>query len=126
VKINFDAAEKGLQFLEAEPRRFDMSEWILPAEEAELLEEQPPCGTACCFAGAVALAHSEFPEDVDIENIEELACELLEIKQADADRLFHLPMWEQPFLSMYAFAKTQKERVAALRAYIESLKPKAA
>ena len=122
MKMNWEAAEKGLQYLEAEPRRFDMMRWVSDASDKsfELLEEKPPCGTVCCFAGAIALAHAKDPKKVTAMNAEYLAHEALGTDRTH--ELFCLTCWPKEFSDLYAKAITQAERVAALRAYIERLK----
>ena len=40
------------KFLIAEPRSYDMKEGIVESEFLKTILEQPPCGTACCIAGA--------------------------------------------------------------------------
>jgi hypothetical protein len=44
---------KAQRFLMKEPKRFNMYEGVRPADIVEGQIDQPPCGTACCIAGAL-------------------------------------------------------------------------
>lgn len=125
--MNFKVAEKALQFLEEEPRRFDMDDWIVSSKSARLLEGEPPCGTACCFFGAVVLSSSKEHSFLRRDEIRKMAMELLELEpEFNPSELTNILMWPYKFYLLYANAKTQSERVAALRAYVETFKSEAA
>jgi hypothetical protein len=120
MKFRRKVAEKAIQYLEEEPKRFDMRTWIVPSNAANLLEADPPCGTACCFAGAIILSNRlRVRSD---SGISLKAMELLGISSASSGKLFMADNWPAKFRDAYYDASTQIGRVKALRSYIESLK----
>jgi hypothetical protein len=122
--MNLKAMRKGLKYLEEEPKRLDMRLFIARAKEGNILEEEPPCKTVCCFAGAVVLSHlDKLPRNrfsgLFYSNMKFKAMELLQIPMSEANSLFYLEAWPPDFRNKYSQAKTQKDRVAALKSYVK-------
>lgn len=89
---------------------------------------KPPCGTACCIAGASFLLTS--PEEVERllsswsrmipwSIIKEEAVNNLAITDDQAERLFHVHNWPAKFRTQFSRAKTQRGRVNVGVARIE-------
>jgi hypothetical protein len=110
------------KFLMEEPRRFDMGNWITDSTRASVLEH-PPCGTACCIAGAAVIVdRGQNPAIVLSEliktrqsgitgiDIEDEAVDLLSLTYAQKERLFFATYWPGKFKSAYARAKTPLDR----------------
>lgn len=120
------------KFLIAEPRRFDMHEGIARAEDSPTLLETPPCGTACCIAGAgyaiergIKLNHSQ----VYFNHITYMFADpggKFKLDSQACDRLFYIKQqigygqgWPIIYSNAYKEAKTPLERACVGVARIE-------
>ena len=125
--MNVKLLRKVQKFLLAEPRRFDMSQWIAPAdnEEANVLKP-PPCGTACCIAGAAFMIDRKIkprgaPERQDIQStsIGFAAAKALGLNEDQTNRLYYTSGWPMKFEEAYEEAETPLQRAKAGVARIE-------
>lgn len=122
--INVPLLRKVQKFLLAEPRRFDMTEWINPSEYSNVLKE-PPCGTACCIAGATYLIAKKITPCGEIAGTAEAyevslaATKALIIDSDQESRLYLTSGWPKRFQKAYHKAKTPLARAKAGVARIE-------
>lgn len=109
------------EFLLAEPRQFDMNNWIRSPRLVNVLE-MPPCGTVCCVAGAAYVIDKNKPLDkvrndliktLSTYRVETEAKRILGLTEAQATRLFYKSGWPARFRRAYEKAKTPAERVQA-------------
>ena len=130
------------KFLIAEPRRFNMFEGVEPAEGkvgklylagvAHLLEE-PPCGTACCIAGAGYVIDKNLQlnqTSVPWQKVHSLFTDKYRLSEDQIDRLFYTSLqagstssfsgsWPKLYSEAYRNAKTPLERACVGVARIE-------
>lgn len=110
-----------IDFILSEPRRFNMRYAVEPVSGGEFddLKEQletPPCGTACCFAGAVYLQGKRI-KNLNrrsfewASKVEPFAISHLGITDQQGEKLFHVSNWPVYFNQAYASATTPIERV---------------
>ena len=130
-----------IEYLKTEPSRFDMADGIAGIRvwrNGSLLEE-PPCGTACCYAGSVAIVsgrielsnslHTRQCTSYNWWDVRKSAVEALELTEDEAESLFLLKHqaasgmsqrhWPEPFDTEYMLAKTSAERVWALERRVQ-------
>lgn len=130
MKINVGLLRKVQKFLLAEPRRFDMEEGIVLSMDAENILENPPCGTACCIAGATYIVASKIkkPERMRVDwcEVKSRAELSLGISDKQAASLFYIPSihstirgWAPEFEKAYLKAKTPLQRAKVGVAVIE-------
>ena len=104
------------EFLLEEPRRFDMANWLTKASSADILE-MPPCGTACCIAGAAVIVNSGKTPAPMLEKrgfmVESNAGKILGLTYAQKDRLFFVNSWPSRFKRAYRRAATPLGRARA-------------
>lgn len=119
--MNVKLLRKVQKFLLDEPRRFDMSNWVRDSGLSNILKH-PPCGTACCIAGAafvldkkLSLKKSTF-DGVTVEI--DARCSL-ELTPYESDRLFYRINWPGSFSLKYGQAKTPLARAKVGVARIE-------
>lgn len=118
------------KFLIEEPRRFDMLEGVIDSSGRPSLLEQPPCGTACCIAGAgyviannVHLDHTS----IGFGRIYDFFGDKYKLDGATRDRLFYTRYqagpfsisWPMLYSDAYKNAKTPLERACVGVARIE-------
>ena len=108
-----------IDFILAEPRRFNMRYAVEPVAGGQfgILKEQldtPPCGTACCFGGAVYLLGKRIKtmrrRSFEWDDVRPFATQYLGINEDQADRLFHTSNWPTHFREAYDNATTAIER----------------
>jgi hypothetical protein len=124
--LNIKLLRKVQKFLLEEPRRFDMGDWLQPASLADVIE-RPPCGTACCIAGAAyILEHRLNPNEINFSQINPSvvhmdAMGILGLDYRMMDGLFYASRWPDEFRDAYYHARTPLERAKAGVARIEHL-----
>lgn len=118
-RINVPLLRKVQKFLLAEPRRFDMGSWVELAEQADILR-RPPCGTACCIAGAAFLIDKKIEVKGALNNDKVLygdilggASRALKIDDRQENLLFFVGWWPRKFQVAYNSAKTPLARAKA-------------
>jgi hypothetical protein len=113
------------RFLLREPRRFDMTEGVKPADTIGSVLQTPPCGTVCCLAGAAYILHNNIEKTLcgDDKYWGDVRCnaiEALNITEKQADRLFLIKTqhssdtddyWPERYAEAYDKAKTPRQRV---------------
>ena len=117
--MNRELVEEVKAYLRAEPRRFDMSDWV--ADYNGEPEEAPPCGTTCCIAGAVLMVKGLIKNEYDWRSTDapaKTAADLLGIN--DSDNLFYSSNWpslfrEQFIRALKARDKKQQVEIACAR-----------
>lgn len=112
--MNIKLLRRVQKFLLAEPRRFDMCNWVQAAEYSVLLEK-PPCGTACCIAGAAVILDRKIDPGKALAalngvNIPNAARTALGLTFGQEDQLFYTGGWPQKFQDAYYQAKTPLQR----------------
>lgn len=137
--MNTRALRKLIKWIQAEPRRFDMQQWV--ASESLLEKLDPPCGTVGCLAGMAChmQGHRLLFSDSELGGtqaavkrgkhlpVEPLATRLLGLDSDQAARLFYIRklhpdadfFWPDKFENQYLKAKTQRGRVGAAVRRIE-------
>lgn len=122
--MNVKLLRKVQKFLLDEPRRFDMCNWITnQAENMDVLKD-PPCGTACCIAGAVYVIANKLQLDPEKEypssaEVNYFAISALGLGKVEADRLFLTPWWPEELYKKYDSARTPLQRAKVGVARIE-------
>ena len=121
--MNRELVEEVKAYLRAEPRRFDMSDWV--ADYNGEPEEAPPCGTTCCIAGAVLMVKGLIKNEYDWEHsadvTAETAADLLGINHDHLGLyLFYYTNWSSPFREQFRQAlkardKKQQVEIACAR-----------
>lgn len=112
------------RFILSEPRRFDMWEAVTPASESRVLE-QPPCGTACCIAGAAYLVGRKIKNlnsrRFDWDDVKPFATDYLGLTNGQSGLLFYptIRSWGQVYHDAYHNAKSPLERAYVGVARIE-------
>lgn len=113
-------------FLMQEPKRFNMVEGIAPADVVKEQLELPPCGTACCYAGAIYVIDTELPLNKSQIGFGVIWNHVLRNYHLDADtanRLFYVKSgiehWLFFYIKMYNEAKIALERACVGVARIE-------
>lgn len=127
-KINIRLLRKIQKFLLAEPRRFEMTSWISPADRTAELIEIPPCGTALCIAGAAYVIEKKLKLDYTRKGateVRDFAVKAIGLDPRDfGNGLFYTVDWKQKFQSAYYMAKTPLDRakvgVAVIEDFIKS------
>lgn len=125
------------RFLLKEPRRFNMAQGILnydnPTFDLKTQLEEPPCGTACCIAGAAFAISNKIvfsKTSVPWYQIEDNLKYNYGLDGNRAGRLFFVPGvhplvtadidgWPEHWAKFYREAKTAYERTLIGVAYIE-------
>lgn len=82
-----------------EPKRIRMGTWVTKHHEIPL-EQLPACNTIACIAGwAVSLKEKRLAEQLERIwlDVEDRACEALELKTQSADKLFYSTRWPEKF-----------------------------
>lgn len=113
---------KTQKFLIEEPRRFDMKEGLVEAANMSTILEEPPCGTACCIAGAgYAIAHNLVLNHtvIGFGKIYTFFSSTFHLSDTTLDRLFYMDNWSVFYQKMYKEAKTPLERACVGVARIE-------
>lgn len=108
------------KFLLAEPRRFDMGEWITSLAYADGVLANPPCGTALCIAGAAYAISSKLKLDhtcVESVVVSRGAVEALQLEGPSP--LFFVCDWPEKFRTKYHNAETPLQRAKVGVARIE-------
>ena len=118
---------EAIQFILKEPRRFNMRYPVEPVRESSGTKvnfyglpmqgqiDLPPCGTVCCFAGALYL------QGMKIRNlksrqfswfyeVQPYAKERLGLSEMESRKLFHVEDWPETFEILYNNATTSIER----------------
>jgi hypothetical protein len=137
--LNLPAFMRMKRGLKEETRRFEMDSWINdinPNTKNDRsfspgyyrLLEFPPCNTAFCMGGTLALVDGKIDqfrkesrrwgtEHIDMnyvcDKIRLYANEALKITDEESNELFRLPEWPYDLKYMYAEAKTPWQRVRA-------------
>lgn len=135
---NRELALKIVEHLEAEPRRFDMLDWVsqsplipgLPYEREfdPPPFDPPPCGTVMCFAGwACVLSGHKIANETHVHYNDGVTAPISQVAAALLGELgamiFHLSSWSGPARYAYRTAETPAERVAALRMAVDYFFP---
>jgi hypothetical protein len=118
------------KFLIEEPRRFNMYEGITDALGLKDQLEVPPCGTACCIAGAIYLIDTKTPLPVGANlrigfgKIEHHIASKFKLSDDMMSRLFYqnpysCNQWPKIYTDAYMAAKTPLERACIGVARIE-------
>lgn len=120
------------KFLLEEPRRFDMREGITQAHSLVTILEQPPCGTACCIAGAMYAIDKKlnlnstkvgwFEISMHIINLgleRDFSKKLFYVSGVHDDVIPGVNGWPEDFAVLYRNAKTAYERALIGVARIE-------
>lgn len=123
--MNVKLLRKVQKFLLDEPRRFDMSNWIVDSDsyEANVLKP-PPCGTMCCIGGAAIVIHDKIKlnhtgRDNFQYSIFDKAIGTLELSRGQGENLFAYANWPGKFAKAYVAAKTPLQRAKVGVARIE-------
>lgn len=119
------------QFILNEPRRFNMFEGVAQAALVKEQLENPPCGTACCIAGASYLIRQKVSVRKMLDFVKENQCsngrsgninwftvlstsvEAMDLSTSEANKLFYTESWPTKFQKMYSDATTPMERACA-------------
>jgi hypothetical protein len=116
------------RFLMEEPRRFNMREGVVSSTAIKDQLEQPPCGTACCIAGAIYILGNSVAlhgQHIGFIVIEHYAAAQFNLRGSLASRLFFynsgLPdeRWPNFYANAYQAAQTPLERACIGVARIE-------
>lgn len=113
------------QFILSEPRRFDMWEAVIPASGSPGMLEQPPCGTACCIAGAAYLVGRKIKNLNSRRfawgDVKPFAANYFGLTFEQSQRLFYPTSnaWGQVYHDAYRNAKSPLERAYVGVARIE-------
>ena len=117
------------KFLIEEPKRFDMREGITPSAEAKSVLEQPPCGTACCIAGAMYVIDKGIKLNISYVGYGEIENHIQNITSLKTDvqcgRLFYTnnswvsAAWPEFYANAYEAATTPLQRACVGVARIE-------
>lgn len=119
--------ERVIAHIEEEPKRFDIAQW---GYKKSKLVDGPACGTVACIAGWTLLLHARPDERAKSLRARSLkgmwtalglawddyggvldtdigvrVAKLLDITNTEADRLFLLTSWPEPYRSRYIDAK---------------------
>ena len=106
--MNVKLLRKVEKFLLDEPRRFDMSNWVIDSNSklARVLKP-PPCGTMCCIAGAAVVIHEKIKlNHTDLTSVFGKSMGILDLPQDQAERLFAARNWPSKFCAAYNTART--------------------
>lgn len=109
--MNVKLLRKVQKFILEEPRRFNMSSWIVPLDD--WLDDRPPCGTALCIAGAVYAIGKNLRlnrTSVVGDLVEAFASDHLDLNQEESRRLFFAGNWPLRFNRMYYYGRTPLDR----------------
>lgn len=99
-----------------EPKRLDMGDWIYTYEGGL---SAPKCGTVACIAGWATLLAVGSIKDVkatakELRRTQAIISQegmlALGIQSFDADRLFYVDKWPEPYRTAYGTARTAQER----------------
>ena len=112
------------KFILKEPKRFNMREGLVLSENAVDQLEQPPCGTACCIAGAAYIIGNDFKNLNNISRewtqVGSYATGYLDFRDyRTRDRLLHANEWPEFYKTSYIHSKTAAERAFIGAARIE-------
>ena len=114
------------QFILKEPRRFNMQAGVEPSRLISDQLEQPPCGTACCIAGAAYIIKNEIKLTgrkhglhVFLPTVIMEGQLFLELTYDQKETLFYPWHWPQPYMKLYEKAETAQERAAVGALMIE-------
>jgi hypothetical protein len=112
-------------FILKQPKRFNIKEGLVNSYEAVGQLEQPPCGTACCYAGAGYIIGK------NLRNINKLYVQWRTVQEYSQeflgfgtdwemrDRLFYEQNWPVFYQQAYTQSKSAKERAFVGAARIE-------
>lgn len=128
--MNTELLLKAADYIREEPSRFIMGDGIVRANSGGVVHDgwtgvyafdtQPPCGTACCIAGAVVIVARGVPSTRKAwVQVEDEATELLGLTLEERGRLFYFDGWRHDLQQKFAKAETAQERVEAGLAQIE-------
>jgi hypothetical protein len=114
------------QFILKEPRRFNMMAGVNRSDRIGQHLEQPPCGTACCIAGAallidkgIRLSGRKRGLDFEISYVIESGTQFLDLSYDQKELLFYPWKWPEPYQQLYDDAVTAQERAAVGALMIE-------
>ena len=140
--MNVEKLKQLKAFILAEPRRYNQEFWILGKESSVVADQKPPCGTAACLAGSACLMEGWTPDYKRSSGyyqdkaafarvikgrksvyVDELASEILELTEDDAENLFSASCdgWDIGNAAAYHAAKTPLGRAKAAAAEIDRL-----
>jgi hypothetical protein len=120
MKMNVRLLRRVAKHIAAEPRRFQMGDWIIKkSEEGERFREFShkggatlhnfaPCGTAACIGGWTQIISKR-----------KNSTAALAIDEYQSLRLFNVSEWPEQFETPYLLAKTPAKRVRIAVARIE-------
>ena len=120
--MNIELLNKVKAHILEEPRRLEMVDWIVDAEEIPVEDNRPPCGTAGCIAGWAAMLDGGFNRSIHFPR--RYATDALGIDPyGQAERLFYLSQWpaqfkfdkDRPDVSFYKLDKETQARLTAAR-----------
>jgi hypothetical protein len=106
--MNVDLLLRVKAHILAEPRRFDMDDWVRKSKAA-------PCGTVACIAGWAGLLNNpQIEKTYDVTSIDffQPRHNGLQLTEDESDRLFYEGEWPEPFCSEYYDAESSSERAA--------------
>jgi hypothetical protein len=114
------------QFILKEPRRFNMMAGVNKSIKVESQLEQPPCGTACCIAGAAFLIDAGIKMsgrkrglEIDLNKVLDFGARFLDLNYEQKEMLFYPWRWPEPYQALYNNAETAHERAAVGALMIE-------
>lgn len=135
--MNVPLLDKVKERLTAFPHRFSMANWVRnapghdtldqyprfgPKDAKILLDSQTACGTVACIGGlAIIIDTAEgeqehvFNEDVETAGIWKHARKILDLTSEQADRLFLLHAWPEPYCRQYTEHWPNRAQIAVSR-----------
>lgn len=114
------------EFILKEPRRFNMMAGVNKSNKVGSQLEQPPCGTACCIAGAaflidkgINLSGRKRGLEYDLQLVVRTGAAFLDLSYDQIEILFYPWRWPDPYQGLYDTSKTAEERAAVGALMIE-------